>query len=183
MTIPRIITLSSSGESLLINPVTEIQNYETGTPVTYTSMADSVNIPDNSIIQTASYELDFSVDFSKTSNMTLTIGNSEEKLKINFNKTNSIGTIDRSRTGQTGFNASFAGIMTCPFTPISGQLTNFQIFVDKTSVEVFTNQGAIVMTAIFFPYFQYYALNLSCDVNSLALSNFSLKGINQSIKR
>ncbi len=182
MTIPRVLTLANTGESLLINPVTEIQNYETGTPYTTSSSVDSVSLTNNSIIQSASYEIDFSVNFSIAQSVTLTIGNSAEQLKINFNKSTALGTIDRSRTGQLNFNASFAGIMTCPFVPISGQLTNFQIFIDKTSVEVFTNEGALVMSALFFPYYQYYFLHLSTDENSSAINNFSLKAINQSMR-
>ena len=51
-----------------------------------------------------------------------------------------------------------------PFTPKGNQI-KFHVFVDQSSIEVFVNDGALVMTSLVFPY-----------SNGLGIETFSLNG-------
>ena len=58
--------------------------------------------------------------------------------------------LDRTRSGETDFAASFASIDSAPVRLRSGAV-RLQIFVDRTSVEVFAQDGAVCLTQQVFP--------------------------------
>ncbi len=58
--------------------------------------------------------------------------------------------VDRSESGETDFSDNFSGIHTAPLTPIEGKI-RLHVFVDRSSVEVFANDGLVVMTERVFP--------------------------------
>ena len=186
MTIPRLITLVSSGQGYRLNfkPVDEYKTYQAGTQDTVVQLAaKSIQLTDNKIIKTGCYELNFSADLSKSSLITLILGNSFEKLIITIDKTAGNVVIDRSQSGQVDFSNQFSQKIYCPFVPKTDQLTDFQLFVDRTSVELFVNHGEKVMTALFFPKYQYNYLKLQNNTDAQVFSNFKLKGIKKSIQR
>jgi fructan beta-fructosidase len=58
--------------------------------------------------------------------------------------------VDRTRSGDVSFHKAFAGRHAGPLTPIDGKV-RLHIFVDDSSVEVFGNDGEIVITDRIFP--------------------------------
>ncbi len=58
--------------------------------------------------------------------------------------------VDRSRVGQASFHKDFPGRYTAPLKPQNGRVS-LQIWVDRSSVEVFANDGAVTMTNQVFP--------------------------------
>ena len=58
--------------------------------------------------------------------------------------------IDRTTSGATAFDPTFGGVQTAPFTPKYG-LVRLRVLVDTSSVEVFTDQGQVVLTDQVFP--------------------------------
>jgi fructan beta-fructosidase len=58
--------------------------------------------------------------------------------------------VDRTRSGKTDFHAGFAGIHKAPLAPDNGRI-KLRILVDWSSVEVFGNDGAGVITDQVFP--------------------------------
>ncbi len=186
MTMPRLITLVTNGQNYVLNfkPVDEYKTYQADTQDTAVQAdVKSIHLTDNDIIKTGSYELNFIADMSKSNSITLTLGNSSEKLIITLDKNAGNVVIDRSQSGQVNFNNQFSQKIYCPFVPKTDQLTYFQLFVDKTSVELFLNHGEKVMTALFFPRYQYNYLKLLNNTDLQAISNFKLKGIKKSIQR
>ncbi len=186
MTVPRVLSLTNAGTDYLLKsaPITEIANYKTATPDTsVTSTVGAVQIKNNAIIKSGSYELDFTADLTASSTLAVALGNSLEKLYINYDKTSGNIIIDRSGSGKVDFNSQLKQKIYCPFIPKVGSLTDFQVLVDKTSLELFVNHGEKVMTVLFFPNYQYNALALTGDANANFISNFKLKGINKSIMR
>ncbi len=187
MTIPRVLSLSAQASDYILksNPAAaELANYETGTPDTSISGAvKSLSITNNKIIKSGTYEIDFSADLSLTNSLQLTLGSPVERVLINYDKSSNVLSLDRSASGQVNFNAQFSQKILCPFTPLSGQLTNFQIVVDKTSLELFADHGNKVISILFFPNYQYNLLKLSGDNTGAVISNFKLKGISQSLFR
>ncbi|AQG79006.1 hypothetical protein AWR27_06510 [Spirosoma montaniterrae] len=58
--------------------------------------------------------------------------------------------VDRTRSGLVAFKKEFAGRFTAPLKPQNGRIT-LQIWVDRSSVEVFGNDGLITLTNQIFP--------------------------------
>jgi fructan beta-fructosidase len=165
-------------------PVDEINNYKVSTiDTTISAPSKSIQLSNNRIIQTGSYDLNFSVDLNTANTLSLAIGNSIEKLVIAYDKSLSLISIDRSASGNVGFNTQFQQKIVCPYIPKNAQLTDFKIVVDKTSMELFVDGGEKMMTALFFPNYQYNYLKLQTDVSGNVISNFKIKGISKSMLR
>lgn len=58
--------------------------------------------------------------------------------------------VDRTRSGDVGFHARFAGRHAGPLATTGGRI-ELRVFVDTSSVEVFANDGAVVITDCIFP--------------------------------
>lgn len=186
MTVPRVLSLASTGTDYVLKsvPVTEIGNYKTSTPdTTIAAPFKTLQLSDNKIIKSGSYEVDFSADLGLSNTMTLTLGNPVEKLIVNYDKSSGNISIDRSGSGKVDFNNLMKQNIYCPFVPKAGQLTDFQILVDKTSIEFFADHGTRAISALFFPNYQFNLLKLQGDGNSSAISNFKIKGISKSLSR
>lgn len=185
MTIPRKLSLAQvSGNYILkSNPVVEYSAYKANNPDTSAAgPLKTISTTDNKIIKTGAYEIDFNADLNSSASFLFTLGNLKEKIYLSYDKTTQNLVIDRSNAG-----AVFANLLRqkiyCPFTPKAGQTTKFQVLVDKTSIEIFVDDGDRVMTTLFFPKYQYDQLKIEGDGTVSAISNFNLKGISKSIKR
>ncbi len=187
MTIPRVITLIQQGQNfnLNFNPVEDLRAYKNNTAdTTIQQTVNTVGLINNKIIKTGSYELNFTADFTKTDSLLLSIGNDAENLKINFDKPSKRVSIDRSRSGYIDFNNQFSEKIICPSLALgSDQKVNIRMFIDKTSVELFWNNGEKTMTALFFPRYQYNYLKIQGNRNMPLISNFTLKEIRRSLLR
>jgi fructan beta-fructosidase len=58
--------------------------------------------------------------------------------------------LDRHRSGDISFSDKFDGVHRAPLVPEQGKI-NLHIFVDVCSVEVFANNGLIVISDLIFP--------------------------------
>lgn len=186
MTVPRILSLASSGTDYLLKsfPLIELSKYKNSTPDTsIINAVSSLKLTDNKTIKSGSYEIDFTADLGSSISMSLVLGNSSENLMLNYDKSSGNLIIDRTGSGKVDFNSLLQQKIYCPFIPKTGLLTDFEILVDKTSLEVFVNHGEKVMTAIFFPNYQYNSLKLQGDANSGAINNFKLSAISKSLLR
>ena len=186
MTVPRVMSLvnGTQGLGLKTLPVQEFKNYETSSVDTLIQTAvNSIHLSNNKTIKTGSYEINFTLDFNKSDKFILTLGDSKEKLIINFDKTSGLVSIDRSGSGQVDFNNQFKQIISCPFIPKTNLITNIQILIDKTSIELFIDNGEKVMTALFFPVYQYNLLKVEGSNSVPQISNFNLVKLNKSMLR
>ena len=69
---------------------------------------------------------------------------------IGYDYKKQVFNIDRTASGQTTFHPEFAGMHTAP--RVSNALSiKIKMVLDKTSVELFADDGLSVMTSIFFP--------------------------------
>ncbi len=59
--------------------------------------------------------------------------------------------VDRTRSGDTSFDEKFPGRHAGPLLPAGGKRVKLHIFVDRSSVEVFVNDGATVISDAIFP--------------------------------
>ncbi|HYW67629.1 MAG TPA: GH32 C-terminal domain-containing protein, partial [Candidatus Dormibacteraeota bacterium] len=56
-----------------------------------------------------------------------------------------------TRSGDTAFDPKFPGRHAGPLLPVGGERVKLHIFVDRSSVEVFVNNGATVISDAIFP--------------------------------
>ncbi|MCI3983821.1 GH32 C-terminal domain-containing protein [Bacillus vallismortis] len=93
--------------------------------------------------------------------------------KVGYDRKNAKLFVDRSKSGNVTFHPTFnTGKQTAPLKPVNGRV-KMRIFVDRSSVEVFGNDGQQVITDIILPDrssngLELYAANGGVKVKSLA---------------
>jgi fructan beta-fructosidase len=102
-------------------------------------ISQSSNLPGQALELVA--ELDGSDSFS------LTFSN-EAGEQIQVIKELGLVTIDRSKAVQSRFHPDFAAMHSAP---MSWKAENLRIFLDASSIELFVNEGELVMTSLVFP--------------------------------
>ncbi|MGG1417681.1 levanase [Bacillus subtilis] len=94
--------------------------------------------------------------------------------KVGYDRRNAKLFVDRSESGNNTFNPTFnTGKETAPLKPVNGKV-KMRIFVDRSSVEVFGNDGKQVITDIILPDrsskgLELYAANGGVKVKSLTI--------------
>ncbi|MCY7781597.1 MULTISPECIES: levanase [unclassified Bacillus (in: firmicutes)] len=94
--------------------------------------------------------------------------------KVGYDRKNAKLFVDRSESGNVTFNPTFnTGNQSAPLKPVNGKL-KMRIFVDRSSVEVFGNDGQQVITDIILPDrsskgLELYAANGGVKVKSLTI--------------
>jgi fructan beta-fructosidase len=96
--------------------------------------------------------------------------------------------VDRSRSGRVDFSPNFRGVTLASLEPID-DVVRLHIFVDRSSVEVFGNDGRVVMTDQIFPALDSQGLEVfvengqvllrSLDIYSLHAAQFQVPAENQ----
>lgn len=76
-------------------------------------------------------------------------GNREETV-VGYNTEGDRLYVDRTKSGKTDFSDAFSGIHEAQLDPVDGEV-KLHIFVDRSSVEVFGNEGRVVITDRIFP--------------------------------
>ncbi len=138
LTIPRELSLFEVKGTLLLKsaPAKELESLHspdfegTGNPILF---------PSPSIELIAKVEDD--------ENFVLTFSN-ELGEEVMVSKEFGLVSIDRSRAGKSDFHQDFAAIHSAP---MSWEAKEIRIFLDASSIEVFINNGELVMTSLLFP--------------------------------
>ncbi len=119
-------------------------------------------------LETASVEV-FKFTFANSKN---------EKLIIGYDKKQNRYYIDRSHSGIVDFDKNFTGIATAPRLS-ANKTIKLTLVMDRASVELFADEGATVMTCIFFPTKPLNKIALSADehLKVKALSCAELRSI------
>lgn len=105
---------------------------------------------------------------------TLTLGNAAgDALQIGFDAAASQWWIDRRRSGDVGFHASFAGRHHAPRLA-QGAASDLQLWFDSSSVELFADGGLSSLTSLFFPRQPWQQARLDA-ANGWALSQLSVQ--------
>lgn len=138
MTLPRTLELLKTGEDYLVasRPVQELEKIRVASE---TVSGEDIALSDELVEMdlTPSGE-DFSVEFSNPAG---------EKLILTKAGTSLI--LDRSQSGLIGFSEPFGKPHT--LLDLIDSVSHVRIFLDRSSVEVFINEGDMVMTDIVFP--------------------------------
>ena len=83
----------------------------------------------------------------------------EEETVVGYDATTQKMFVDRTRSGNVSFDQNFSGRQEAPLAP-HGNSVKLHLFVDRSSVEVFGNEGQAVITDRIFPHQHSQAIEL-----------------------
>jgi levanase/fructan beta-fructosidase len=157
MTIARELRLIKTNKSyrLIFEPVNELNEYR-GKKFKKDGITikdkDGVKIIDSKFIDLTSALIKFNISDSENNSFNFKLSNKTgDELSFGYNHTDNSFYINRKRAGKTDFSENFGNkISTAPRISPSKNL-NGTILLDKTSIELFFDDGKTVMTEIFFP--------------------------------
>ena len=152
MTLPRELKLIEyDGKPLLASTVvSEIEN-----------IAESWSTVNGQWSIESAYQLRITLGLDKNSTVTLS-NTSDEKFVFDVNAAARTLTAHRtSATGQTSFNGTFSVPTIQAPLNVTGNSVTLDIFVDQSSVELFTQNGSLSMTNLVFPKSIYNTLSVT----------------------
>jgi fructan beta-fructosidase len=156
MTFPRELTLKrTAGELRMFSrPVEEIklirENKSVLDPVIIEGATDPNHI--DPLVAEMILEFDLSGKENKATAFGIELFNSEdEKMVIGYDLQNQCFFTDRTNAGKSGFSQHFAGRHTAHYE-LKDNRVKLHLLIDVASVELFANDGEVVMTDIFFPH-------------------------------
>lgn len=98
------------------------------------------------------------IDVRLRANTIITLSNGQgETVTMNYNAKNETFEMDRTKSGDTSFSSNFATVIKAP---TYGKINTLQIFIDKSSIEVFDADGKMAMSNIVFPSSPYTQLTV-----------------------
>jgi fructan beta-fructosidase len=147
MTVPRSLELMKFGAdySIASRPVIELEKLRESTEE---QEGDLISLNSDVLeIEMKSLGGDFKMTFSN-----------DQGDKLVIDKTDDLVLFDRSQAGLKDFSDVFAAVHHVPLKAV--QVKDIRIFLDRSSIEIFFNDGESVITELIFPTSAYIALSL-----------------------
>ncbi|WP_308992081.1 glycoside hydrolase family 32 protein [Mariniflexile litorale] len=182
MTIARKVQLqkNNNGYRLLINPVNELTNYRsTKYKKESITIKGDTKIIDSNAMDLASTEIQFNISNLKHEGFTFNLTNKQgDTLAFGYNHSDKNFFIDRRKSGKRDFSEKFADrVSMAKRTSLNTGLTG-TIILDKTSIELFFDNGETVMTEIFFPNAPYDKLSIEPNNQEFVLDDIEAHKLN-----
>ena len=182
MTVARSVELRKidNNYKLIFQPVKELSNYRS---IKYKKDAIAIKrtekIIDSKSINLASTEINFKISDLKNSGFNFKLSNKQGDILIfGYDNTNNNFFIDRRKTGNIEFSEKFANrVSFAKRTSINPNLEG-KIILDKTSIELFFDNGETVMTEIFFPKSPFSELIIEPKSKEIILETIELHQLN-----
>ena len=171
MTLPRELTIKETehGLKLHVNPVKELvalRSKETAIdPITFEGIR---NIP---VVRADQSEVQLTFDSQSASSKAFGLqlmNDLGEYVRISFDKPSGMLIIDRSRSGKMNYTDDFQDLQYIPLT-YEKDLMNWQVFFDRSSMDVFIDDGRISIVNTFFPTRNFNQLKLFSFEGSVEL--------------
>ncbi|WP_419874901.1 glycoside hydrolase family 32 protein [Candidatus Pristimantibacillus sp. PTI5] len=185
MTLPRVLRLKSgtAGIRLVQEPFAELNKLR----LQEQSWNETTIIPNQNLfadLKLGSYELECEIDLANAEEVGFKLRKSDsEETVISYNVALQLLDVDRTKSGESGFHESFPCKHGVNFELQNGRL-KLRIFVDHSSLEVFANDGELVITDQIFPDanstdLELYVIGGEAKVISLAL--YPMMSINSEV--
>jgi len=115
----------------------------------------------------------------KATAVNLTLSNKEgEKVVLTYNPGERSISFDRTRSGITDFSENFPAVTVAPTHETDGHVS-LRIFVDRSSIEAFGNDGKFVMTNLVFPTHPYTTLSIDACSGKARIENLKIYSITE----
>lgn len=174
MTLPRELTLHAHGDDLRVHStvVEQLGSSKKEGFVMDQLNAGEAHTMDIDYLQ----ESHFKFDFVGNESLELVLTNKSDSLFIDYDPVAKTLGLDRRRSGQVDFKENFAqGVQTYPLTD-EKEIRSMEIYLDRSSIEVFMDDGRYVLTNQIFPNTPYERLFLNPS-SEQQISNFSITPI------
>lgn len=152
-TIARDLTLYRQDGELLLRcaPSPEIEKArKENTIIPPFKVSDSYEIPVLLSNNEGAYEINMTIKNGGASRIAFTLSNEEgEKVNMYYDVMRKQFVMDRSESGKVDFSADFPAVTVAPVADTDE--INLRLFVDRTSIEAFGENGEFVMTNQVFP--------------------------------
>lgn len=123
-------------------------------------------------------EIDMTFQAKENDLVTLTIDNPKgEKVIMKYDAKNHTMSFDRKESGVVDFNTKFPAVTSAPTFEKDGKI-NLRIFIDRSSMEMFGNNGQFVMTNLVFPENPYTSLSLESKNGTAQLDSLKVYSLN-----
>ncbi|MCD8165261.1 MAG: GH32 C-terminal domain-containing protein [Bacteroides sp.] len=175
MTVPRELTLASNGNHIVLasNPVKEIDDFRS-TSHEFGSFEVTRTYRIKNILENnrAAYEIEMTLrPTAHTGSFSFTLENQKsEQVVFLFDLAGGTLTVDRDQSGLKAFNEKFAtGSIEAPLTKKEAYI--IRLLVDRSSTELFVNNGEVVQTNCVFPDIPYHSLVFDVQDGTLNVEN------------
>ena len=122
-------------------------------------------------------EIQLNVDAQKASSLTFTLKNTAgEQTVMTYDPVAHTFSFDRTRSGITDFSQEFPAVTSAPTFEDNGKLV-LSIFIDRSSIEVFGNDGRFAMTNLVFPTAPYTTLSVSAAGGKAKITDLTIYSI------
>lgn len=119
-------------------------------------------------------EILLDLDAQKADLVRLTLSNGRgEKADMTYNAAARTMSFDRRKSGIVDFSEAFPAVTVSPTFEKSGKVS-LRIFIDRSSVELFGNDGKFVMTNLVFPNEPYSRLSVKSGGGNAKISNLKI---------
>lgn len=119
-------------------------------------------------------EILLDIDAKKSSAVSLTLGNKEgEKVVMVYDVAAHTLSFDRTKSGITDFSQNFPAVTVSPTFENNGKIS-LRIFIDRSSIEVFGDNGKFVMTNLVFPTSPYSTLGIASTGASSKITDLKI---------
>jgi fructan beta-fructosidase len=153
MTIPRELSLvkTDAGLRLKQKPINELTSLRAkGVVLGRGTVVDANDLIRKHDLQCGPMELEFTLEEGEGLAGVKLYTGKDQATVVGVDRTNGRVLIDRAKSGQTAFHPKFAIAQSAPLLRKGGPIS-LRIFVDTSSVEVFVNDGELVLTSLLFP--------------------------------
>jgi sucrose-6-phosphate hydrolase SacC (GH32 family) len=165
LTVPRQLTLTRGEDhfALRASPVRELESLRASSIRIAPQRGKGPFILKSRHKGSGGLELQLDLDAADARLITLEIANRlGQQVQFRINRELERYELDRSRSGEVGFNPNFAHDQYATLK-IPGNALSLHVFIDSASIEIFTDDGQTEMTAVAFPSAPFDTLTLSAD--------------------
>lgn len=181
MTIPRELKLvKTGGNNVLVSvPVEELKKIRGGkVDIKSQVIVGEIKI-DTKQIQIQNSEMKFEFQLNNNPEFGINLKNEKgESFKIGYSLQKGVFYTDRSNAGNNSFSDNFSGIHIANYK--AGETMKIDLFIDEASIEVFIDNGKLVLTDIVFPTTPFNQLELfstNGNINLIDAQIWNLKSI------
>ncbi|MDN0071574.1 GH32 C-terminal domain-containing protein [Bacteroides caecigallinarum] len=119
------------------------------------------------------YEVELSINPGKSKEVSFTLSNGKgEKVLMTYDTVKKTLAMDRSKSGEVSFSKDFPAVTEMPVS--KSKELKLRLFVDKSSVEAFVNNGEFVMTNCVFLSAPYDMITFESDGNRYKVKNINI---------
>ncbi len=160
MTLPREITLHRDGDSYFLRSQVIREFSKLTEPSVKLEDTRKSTLPELALIK---------INLPATGATIRLSNDAGEYVLIGYNSATSLLYIDRSNSGETAFSPEFPGIHTAPCSVEDG-LIAIELYLDRSSIELFAQDGLVSMTELVFPTKPYKLLEVIDTHSNVAIS-------------